>query len=142
MCKSPRDVIGTVPVAQRSPWNRKSIFAHAYGKLWGPHYITLSHQEHTMGRFGAHLTAKRLALLTKDRSEVIEKWPVSLKPAITETKIILEMKGIDAIQLDNHMIFIFASNEENVVPADIADRRWMFFEVGTQHERIRSILVR
>jgi len=36
------------------------------------------------------------------------------------------------------MIFMLASNEASVVPADKNDRRWMIFEVGNEHREDRS----
>ncbi len=51
----------------------------------------------------------------------------------TEPYVILEQKGIDPIQVRNHMIFIVASNEDAAVPADLGDRRWQVLEVADNH---------
>jgi hypothetical protein len=50
----------------------------------------------------------------------------------------LEAKGVDPIKMANRMIFMVASNEESIVPADRADRRWQLFTVGNGRRNDRK----
>ena len=53
-----------------------------------------------------------------------------IKTRITEPILMFEQKGIDPIKMQNHTIFMVASSEEAVVPADLGDRRWQVLEVS------------
>lgn len=61
-----------------------------------------------------------------------------LKTRITEPWLMFERKGIDPIRMRNRMIFMIASNDRSVVPADLNDRRWQMFEVANDHREDRE----
>ena len=61
-----------------------------------------------------------------------------MKTRITEPYVTLEPKGIDAIRVRNRSIYMIASNEASIVPADLADRRWQIFEVGNRNREDRA----
>lgn len=56
------DVIGTAPVLIGMPGTGKGILAHAYGALWGSHYVAVTHPEHVIGRFSGHLMSSAVRL--------------------------------------------------------------------------------
>lgn len=136
--QNPAEVIGTVPSLLGPPGTGKSVLAHGYGRLWGPHFVPVTQAEHVMGRFGGHLIAKRFCFIDEGIFGGDRRMAGVIKTRITEPKIILEQKGIDPIQMDNRMIFMVASNEDNPAPADSRDRRWMFFEVGENRREDRK----
>ena len=41
----------------------KTFFAKAFGRLWYPHFITLTHRSHVTGRFNSQLAGRRAVLL-------------------------------------------------------------------------------
>lgn len=132
------EVIGTAPVLIGMPGTGKGVLAHAYGRLWGAHFVTVTHPEHVLGRFSGHLIARRFVFIDEGTFGGNRREAGQLKTRITEPEIVLEKKGVDAIRMRNRMIFMLASNEASVVPADKNDRRWMIFEVGNEHREDRS----
>jgi len=50
----------------------------------------------------------------------------------------MEAKGIDPIRVRNRSIYMIASNEDSIVPADHADRRWQVFKVGERNREDKA----
>ncbi len=134
----PGEVIGTAPVLIGMPGTGKGFVAHAYGKLWGAHYVTVTHPEHVVGRFSGHLMSKRFVFIDEGTFGGNRQVAGQLKVRITEPVLMFERKGIDPIKMKNRMIFMVASNELSAVPADINDRRWQVFDVGDNHRGDRA----
>ena len=128
----PAELIGTAPVLIGFPGTGKGVLAHAYGRLWGPHYLAVTHAEHVSGRFTGHFAGRRFVFIDEGTFGGNRREAGNLKTRVTEPTIILERKGVDAIRMTNRMIFMLASNEPSVVPADKGDRRWMVFDVGDE----------
>ena len=128
--QQPGLVIGTAPVLIGFPGTGKGVLAHAYGRLWGAHFIPVTHAEHVTGRFSGHLFARRFIFIDEGIFGGNRRDAGVIKTRITDPVIVLERKGVDAITVPNNMIFMIASNEASVVPADKGDRRWMVIEVG------------
>lgn len=122
--------LGTAPVLMGMPGTGKGVLAHAYGRLWGSHYTAVTHPEHVIGRFSGHLMSRRFVFIDEGTFGGNRKDAGLLKTRITEPIMMFERKGIDPIRMRNRMIFMIASNEASVVPADKNDRRWMVLEVG------------
>lgn len=120
------------------PGTGKGFLANAYGHLWGPHYTTVTHREHVAGRFNNHLFAQRFVFIDEGVFGGNKKDVGILKTRVTENYVMFEAKGVDPIKVRNRMIFMIASNEEYVIPADIADRRWQMFDVGSKHREDRE----
>jgi hypothetical protein len=131
--RHPEEVIGTAPVLKGLPGTGKGVLANAYGRLWGPHYIAVTHEAQVTGRFNAHFEARRFVFIDEGMFGGNRKDAGIIKTRLTEPYVVLERKGVDAIRIRNRAIFMVASNEESIVPADLGDRRWMIFEVGDAH---------
>jgi hypothetical protein len=58
----------------------------------------------------------------------------ALKAIVTESKRMIEPKGVDPIQVDNFTRLIISSNEEWIVGADIDDRRFCILECGNERK--------
>ena len=56
-----------------------------------------------------------------------------LKGMITEDYILVEPKGKDAFKVKNNANFIFASNNDWVVPAALEERRLFTMDVSENH---------
>jgi hypothetical protein len=124
------DALGTAPVLIGTPGTGKGVLAHAYGRLWGSHFVSVTHPEHVIGRFSGHLLAKRFVFIDEGTFGGSRKDAGQLKTRITEPMLMLEQKHVDAFRMRNRLIFIIASNELSVVPADRNDRRWMVLRVS------------
>jgi hypothetical protein len=137
------DIPGTVPVLLGPPGVGKSFLAHAYGALWGAHYAAVTHHDHVFGRFNNHLLARRFVFIDEGLFGGNRKEAGVLKARVTESHLIFEQKGVDPIKMPNRAMFMVASNEASVVPADAGDRRWMVMPVGSarreDHEYFREI---
>ena len=139
----PGQVIGTVPVLKGFPGTGKGILANMYGKLWGIHYTTITNEEQVTGRFNAHLAGKRFVFIDEGTFGGSRRNAGVLKTRVHRARwIILEAKGVDPIRMRNRMIFMVASNEESIVPADKADRRWQLFTVGNMRRNDRKYFAR
>lgn len=131
--QQPGLVIGTAPTLKGPPGTGKGVLAHAYGRLWGPHYASITHDAHVKGRFNSHLFGRRFVFIDEGIFGGDRRDAGVLKTRITEPELIFEQKGVDAIKVRNRTIHMVASNEDSVVPADLGDRRWQVIEVSDAH---------
>jgi len=130
--QKPAEPLGTSLVLIGSPGTGKGVLANAYGRLWGSHYIPVTHPEQVPGRFSGHLMARRFGFIDEGTFGGNRRDAGMLKTRITEPILTFERKGIDAVRVRNRLMFMVASNELSVVPADVNDRRWMVVQVGDQ----------
>ena len=130
--------IGTVPVLAGLPGVGKGILAHAYGSLWGRHYTTITHQSHVSGRFNAHLFGRRFIFVDEGMWGGNRQDAGNIKTRVTEPYFMVEAKGIDPIRVKNPTIWMIASNEASIVPADLGDRRWQILEVGDRNREDKA----
>jgi Family of unknown function (DUF5906)/Primase C terminal 2 (PriCT-2)/TOTE conflict system, Archaeo-Eukaryotic Primase domain len=129
----PGEPIGTAPVLHGLPGTGKGFLAHAYGKLFGRHFTIVTDHSHVSGRFNRHLFGKRFVFIDEGLFGGDHETAGIIKTRVTEPYLMLEIKGVDPIEIRNRMIFMVASNEASIVPADIGDRRWQVFEVGARN---------
>lgn len=107
----------------------KGIVLNAMREIFGDHGLRIQHMEHLTGRFNAHL--RHCCLLFADEAQVVDPKQVgALKGYITEPTVMVELKGVDSVQADNHLTVVMASNNEFAVPADIGARRFAVFRVS------------
>ena len=52
-----------------------------------------------------------------------------LKDLITAPDMLLEQKGVDPVEVENHLHIVVTSNERWLVPVAADDRRWTIFDV-------------
>ena len=116
----------------------KGLFAREFGKIFGSHFLHISHQNRITGNFNYHL--KNALLVFGD--EVLwggdKKSGGPLKSLVTEPSIVVEPKGLESFQIKNHINLILASNNEWVIPADIDDRRFLVLEVSEKEKQNRK----
>ncbi len=130
----PGEVIGTTPVMRGLQGTGKSVFAKSYGALWGAHFITITHSDQVTGRFNSHFFGRRFVFIDEGIWGGNKKEAGIIKVRITEDYVMLEQKGVDAVKMRNRAIFMVASNNVSVVPADLGDRRWMVVDVADTHK--------
>jgi Primase C terminal 2 (PriCT-2)/Family of unknown function (DUF5906) len=132
--QKPGEVIGTTPVMRGYQGTGKGVFANSYGALWGIHFITITQSEQVSGRFNAHFFGRRFIFIDEGLFGGNRKEAGVIKTRITEDYIMLELKGVDAVKMRNRSIFMVASNNPSIVPADLGDRRWMVVDVADTHK--------
>ncbi len=112
----------------------KSFFAaKIFGSLFGRHFLHVSDQKHVTGSFNAHLR-DCMVLFGDEAFYAGEKKQESvLKMLVSEDKLVIEAKGVDATVSANCLHVILASNEEWVVPTGKEGRRYFVLEVGNEY---------
>ncbi|MDX2277642.1 MAG: PriCT-2 domain-containing protein [Hyphomonadaceae bacterium] len=131
-------VIGTVPAFIGVPGSGKSFLANAFGALWGRHFVAITNHEHVQGRFTGHLLGRRFIFVDEGIFGGNRKEAGVIKTRVTEKTIMHELKGVDPMFMPNRTVWMIASNEKSVVPADKGDRRWQMFDVCDARARDRK----
>ncbi len=120
----------TAIVLQGSRGAGKGVFASNFGALFGRHFLTVTHGDHLVGKFNAHL--RDCVLLFGDEAFYAgdKKHEGMLKVLITERLLMTERKGVDAQTGRNYTHVILASNDDWVVPAGENERRFFIMRVS------------
>lgn len=108
----------------------KGTFARWIKRLFGHHGLQITSSMQLTGRFNKHLRSCCLLFADEAIAPNDKTGESILKGLITEPEVIIEGKGLDAIQARNHLHIVMASNETWVVPSGIDERRFAVFEVS------------
>jgi hypothetical protein len=108
----------------------KNIAADAFGKLFGPHFMTITNAEHLVGRFNAHLRGKCVLVANEAFYAGNKQHEATLKGLITDVTLPIEQKFVDAETDVNLLHLIVLSNNEWVVPATEKERRFFMLDVS------------
>lgn len=110
----------------------KSFIATAFGSLFGRHFLHVSDSKHVVGSFNAHL--RDCVVLFGDEAFYAgdQSHESTLKTLITEDRIMVEPKGVDAETATNCLHLIMASDGAWVVPAGVDERRFLVLDVGDE----------
>ena len=109
----------------------KSSFWNFIGQIVGRQYY-LSTNINIFDKFNSQLESKLLVVIEecKNSSDQFE----SIKNTITEPRINIERKGVDAYSINNLARYIILSNEMNPVKITANDRRFMVISCNEQKE--------
>lgn len=136
MFQRPGEKIGSAFVVRGKKGTGKSKLFEWVSKAMGRHAIKVSHSGHVVGNFNGH--QKGIILMVCEEAF----WAGSpaaggvIKDLITSNTMMLEQKGIDAVQTSNYARLAFVSNEDWVVPAGVDDeRRFFVLECGTKRQQ-------
>ena len=130
--------------AVQKPWERghtavvlrgdkgagKNVFVDAFGRLFGPHFMTITHSEHLTGRFNAHLRAKSVLLANECFYAGNKQDEATLKALISDGTLPIEQKFVDPESDVNLLHLIVLSNHDWVVPASDDERRYFMMDVS------------
>jgi len=113
----------------------KSFFAKCFGALWGRHFLQVSDAKHLVGSFNAHL--RDCVVLFGDEAFFAgdRRHESVLKTLITEERMMIEHKGVDAEVTPNFIHLILASNSQWVVPTGPTERRFFVLDVSDHHQQ-------
>jgi hypothetical protein len=107
----------------------KGTLGHVLRRIAGSHSFYVSSQRGVVGNFNAHL-ADRLLLFADEALFAGDKQHDGvLKALVTESKTMIERKGIDPIQQESYLRIVMATNNDWAVPASIKARRFFVLDV-------------
>ncbi len=116
---------GVALVLQGDKGSGKGTFVSIFGLLFGPHFIQLVQKNQLVGNFNAHMREAYLVFADEAFFAGDKQAEGALKAIITEPLLMLEQKGIDAVQIRNFINIIFATNNAWAVPASEDERRFV-----------------
>jgi hypothetical protein len=108
----------------------KGTLGRWFRDLYGAHGIHVLHPRHLIGNFNAHLR-QALALFVDEAFFAGDRAADAiLKGLITEPNMMIERKGVDAVQVRNRTKILMATNSEHAVRAGADARRYFVLEVS------------
>ena len=131
----PAEKVGTSLVLRGAQGTGKTKVGEVMSKLLGSHYLLVDDPRYVVGNFNAHLT--RLILLHADEAFFAgDRGSVGkLRSLVTSEKTMLELKGLDAIRVDNFMRLLITSDRSWVVPAAIEERRFAVVDMSNKRRQ-------
>lgn len=116
----------------------KGVAIGQFGHLFGRHFLQVTDSKHLVGNFNSHL--RDCVVLFGDEAFYAgdKKHEATLKTLITEDRIVVESKGVDAETSANCVHLMMASNDAWVVPADLKDRRFFVLDVDGKRVKDRA----
>jgi hypothetical protein len=111
----------------------KGVFGNALAKAFGEHALHIFHQSHLTGNFNGHLRSCIFLFADEAFWAGDKKGESVLKGLITERSLVIEQKGIDAVQWPNKLHVLMAANADWVVPASYDERRFAVFDVSNRY---------
>lgn len=123
---------GVAVVCRGEKGTGKGTLGRIMTEIFGAHGIQISHSRHLTGNFNAHLRA--VAFLFSDEAFFAgdKAGEGVLKSIITEDKIVIEQKGVDAVAVKNRLKIIMASNNDWVIPTSADERRFFCLDVSSK----------
>jgi hypothetical protein len=136
MFQHPARKLGTALVLRGPMGIGKGQFAYHIGRLLGIHYMPITQSSQLTGKFNGHMADKLLMFVDEGWWSDERNGAGILRALITEPEVTIEMKGRDAVTIQNFTRFIIAANADWVVPLGMGDeRRFMMLDVGTLVQR-------
>ncbi|NOJ26338.1 bifunctional DNA primase/polymerase [Vibrio coralliilyticus] len=107
----------------------KGTIANVFGELFGMHFKHIIQEEQLIGKFNGHLEEALLVFADEVTYGGNKKVAGTLKGLVTEKKLMIERKGLDAVPYRNCLRLMVASNESWFIPAGPQSRRWFVLDV-------------
>ncbi|WP_026603622.1 DNA recombination protein RmuC [Methylomonas sp. 11b] len=111
----------------------KGVFVNNFGRLFGAHYLHISQNSHLIGKFNRHLAEGMIVFVDEAFWAGDKAAEGVLKALITEDRMMVEAKGVDAIQIKNHTRIFMASNNDWIVPAGLEERRFFVVKASEKY---------
>jgi mRNA-degrading endonuclease toxin of MazEF toxin-antitoxin module len=116
----------------------KGMFTRPFSTIFGRHSIQLNNRQHLVGQFNSHLADKIFVFMDEAFWAGEKAKEGILKGFITEPRITIEKKGVDAFEVDSYVRCVIASNETWVVPSGNDERRYLVLDVADTHKQDSS----
>ncbi len=130
---------GTVPILQGKQGTGKGSFVQILQKIAGRHSAQVINREHVTGRFNRMLADKVLLFVDEAFFAGNREDAARLKGLITESRLIIEPKGIDSYEQENFLHIIFSTNERHAAHVELGDRRYSVFSVSDKYASENAI---
>jgi hypothetical protein len=122
-------------VLQGGKGSGKGVFLRALARCFGEHGMQITNEEHLIGRFNGHFRSCLFLFADEAFWAGNKKGESVLKGLITEPILMIEQKGIDAVQWPNRLHIAMAANSDWVVPASPGERRYAVFMSSDKYVR-------
>ena len=129
---------GTSIVMRGGQGTGKTFFAKMFGSLFGRHYLYLSSSNHLTGSFNHHLRDALVVFVDEGFLVGDKKSEGLLKSMVTEHVLNIEQKFRDLTTVKNHINLIIASNNENIVPAGVDERRFFVMDISEAQKQNKA----
>lgn len=124
---------GTALVLRGEKGSGKGTLGHFLRGIWGVHGLHISHAKHLVGNFNGHLGEVCFLFADEAFFSGDKQHEGMLKAMVTEPTIIVERKGLDAVQQPNYLKIFMSTNAEFAVPASRDERRYCVMDVASSH---------
>jgi len=101
--------------------------------IWGTHGMQITNATHLVGKFNGHFNDVCFLFADEAFYSNDKQHEGVLKGLITEEKIIVERKGIDACEQPNYLKILMATNSTWAVPVSKDERRYFVSDVSSKH---------
>lgn len=129
LVQHPNKLPGVAICLRSTQGTGKGILMQYIGKIFGRHYTHLMDKSKLLGQFTGHLDKAVFVFADELHWSNNRSDTGVLKGLVTEPTRLMERKNHDAIEVNNYVHLIMASNEALVVPAEIGDRRFFILDV-------------
>lgn len=129
--QNPANPKGCAVVLKGLEGSGKGTLFEAIGRTIGRHYKHLTQDKHLTGSFNGHLQDALLIFADEVVYGGEKKHAGALKALVTEPKLMVERKGLDAYSYRNYARIGIASNEDWFIPAGPQSRRWFILETSS-----------
>jgi hypothetical protein len=113
----------------------KSKVADVLQGLIGKHAIKVTQARHLVGNFNRHLADKLLVVAEESFWAGRKSDEGPLKDLITAPTMLMEAKGLDAVEVPSLCRIIMVTNDEWAVPASADERRYFVLDVGDKRRQ-------
>lgn len=108
----------------------KSLMLNYFGQILGPAYVTVTKEEHIVGRFNSHMGSTLLLHSEEALYGGDKKHAGIIRSLITDPVHMFEQKGVDARKVRNYLRLVLTSNDMYAAPARPNDRRYTVIDMG------------
>ena len=134
----PEKPAGVVLVLRSGQGTGKGLLGTAMLRIFGKHGHHIAQAEHLVGRFQGHLEDCVFLFADEAIFPGDPRIKGQLKSLITERRLTMEEKYVQAKPVLNRLSILMASNERFVVPAELDDRRFAVIDVSETQKNNRE----
>ncbi len=135
LIQRPQEKPGTAVILRGEKGAGKDTFGEYFGAIFPANHVPLSNQEHLTGKFNAHMAEALLLHLEEGFWAGDHAADGILKSLITRDAVMLERKGIDAVEMRSFARILVTSNADWVVPATPGERRYFVLDVSSERAK-------
>jgi hypothetical protein len=128
----PHEKPGTAIILVGQQGTGKSTFGEMLTAIFGPHAMSVHSAERLTRPFNFHLKDKCLVVI--EEAPLLMRHANAMKDLITNPRMIVEPKGVDAFEIDNHVRIVVCTNELHALAASADERRYCVIRVSSVHK--------